>query len=126
MFYQVFKSIDDVLWRDVGCATELDSEQTLWMLLSKYLDDLENEEVECRMAGNASDDFGYVLASTLGEGERKRKMVLTRSFRGLVQKGVASDLAFRKAPLRKGTGTMLAGLESDVGRGPNRHEGARV
>lgn len=42
MFEQTFKNIDDVLWKEAGCATELDyAEQTSWMLFLKYLDDLE-------------------------------------------------------------------------------------
>ena len=33
MFEQTFKNIDDVLWKEAGCTTELDyTEQTLWML----------------------------------------------------------------------------------------------
>jgi hypothetical protein len=32
MFHQVFKNIDDVLWKEAGCTTELDyTEQTSWM-----------------------------------------------------------------------------------------------
>src|SRR2546430_3992349 len=43
MFQQAFKNIDDVLWKEAGCATELDyTEQTSWMLFLKYLDDLED------------------------------------------------------------------------------------
>jgi len=42
MFEQTFKNIDDVLWKEAGCATELDyAEQTSWLLFLKYLDDLE-------------------------------------------------------------------------------------
>ena len=42
MFEQTFKSIDDVLWKEAGCTTELDyTEKTSWMLFLKYLDDLE-------------------------------------------------------------------------------------
>ncbi|HEV3374600.1 MAG TPA: N-6 DNA methylase [Candidatus Acidoferrum sp.] len=42
MFEQTFKNIDDVLWKEDGCATELDyTEQTSWILFLKYLDDLE-------------------------------------------------------------------------------------
>jgi len=42
MFEQTFKNIDDVLWKEAGCATELDyTEQTSWILFLKYLDDLE-------------------------------------------------------------------------------------
>ncbi len=44
MFEQTFKKIDDVLWKEAGCASELDyTEQTSWMLFLKYLDDLEHE-----------------------------------------------------------------------------------
>jgi type I restriction enzyme M protein len=42
MFEQTFKNIDDVLWKEAGCGTELDyAEQTSWILFLKYLDDLE-------------------------------------------------------------------------------------
>ena len=42
MFEQTFKNIDDVLWKEAGCATELDyTEQTSWILFLKYPDDLE-------------------------------------------------------------------------------------
>ena len=42
MFEQTFKNIDDVLWKDAGCGSELDYvEQTSWVLFLKYLDDLE-------------------------------------------------------------------------------------
>ncbi|MCP5230533.1 MAG: N-6 DNA methylase [Zoogloeaceae bacterium] len=44
MFEQTFKNIDDVLWKEAGCTTELDyTEQTSWLLFLKYLDDLEYE-----------------------------------------------------------------------------------
>ena len=44
MFEQTFKNIDDVLWKEAGCTTELDyTEQTSWILFLKYLDDLETE-----------------------------------------------------------------------------------
>jgi type I restriction enzyme M protein len=46
VFEQTFKNIDDVLWKEAGCTTELDyTEQTSWMLFLKYLDDLEREKV---------------------------------------------------------------------------------
>jgi len=45
MFEQTFKNIDDVLWKEAGCTTELDyTEQTSWLLFLKYLDDLELEK----------------------------------------------------------------------------------
>lgn len=44
MFEQTFRNIDDVLWKEAGCTTELDYvEQTSWLLFLKYLDDLELE-----------------------------------------------------------------------------------
>ena len=44
MFEQTFKNIDDILWKEAGCTTELDyTEQTSWMLFLKYLDDLDRE-----------------------------------------------------------------------------------
>src|ERR1700676_5007536 len=45
MFEQAFKNIDDVLWKEAGCTTELDyTEQTSWLLFLKYLDDLEEDK----------------------------------------------------------------------------------
>lgn len=44
MFEQVFKNVDDILWKDAGCSSELDYvEQTSWVLFLKYLDDLEKD-----------------------------------------------------------------------------------
>ena len=55
MFEQTFKNIDDVLWKEAGCTTELDyTEQTSWMLFLKYLDDLEHERaMEAELVGKA-------------------------------------------------------------------------
>jgi len=56
VFEQTFKSIDDVLWKDAGCSSELDyTEQTSWMLFLKYLDDLEEE----RKLAAALDEVEY-------------------------------------------------------------------
>jgi type I restriction enzyme M protein len=45
MFEQAFKNIDDVLWKEAGCTTELDyTEQASWLLFLKYLDDLEQDK----------------------------------------------------------------------------------
>ncbi|HYN77166.1 MAG TPA: N-6 DNA methylase [Lamprocystis sp. (in: g-proteobacteria)] len=45
LFEQAFKNIDDVLWKEAGCTTELDyTEQASWLLFLKYLDDLEHEK----------------------------------------------------------------------------------
>ena len=53
MFKQTFKNIDDVLWKEAGCTTELDyTEQTSWILFLKYLDDLEHaREMEAELEG---------------------------------------------------------------------------
>ena len=45
MFEQAFKNIDDVLWKEAGCSSELDyTEQTSWLLFLKYLDGLEQDK----------------------------------------------------------------------------------
>jgi len=53
MFEQAFKNIDDVLWKDAGCTSELDyTEQTSWLLFLKYLDGLEQDKaVEAALHG---------------------------------------------------------------------------
>jgi type I restriction enzyme M protein len=53
MFEQTFKNIDDVLWKEAGCTTELDyTEQTSWILFLKYLDDLEHgRAMEAELSG---------------------------------------------------------------------------
>ena len=44
MFEQVFKTLDDIMFQEPGCNSELDyAEQSSWMLFLKYLDDMENE-----------------------------------------------------------------------------------
>ena len=45
MFEQAFRNIDDALWKESGCTTELDyTEQTSWLLFLKYLDELEQDK----------------------------------------------------------------------------------
>ena len=45
MFEQAFKNIDDVLWKEAGCSSELDyTEQASWLLFLKYLEDLEQDK----------------------------------------------------------------------------------
>ncbi len=57
MFEQTFKNIDDVLWKEAGCSSELDyTEQSSWMLFLKYLDDLEQERaMEAELVGKSYD-----------------------------------------------------------------------
>ncbi|WP_341861805.1 N-6 DNA methylase [Gymnodinialimonas sp. 57CJ19] len=51
MFEQTFKTLDDIMFQEPGCNSELDyAEQSSWMLFLKYLDDLEEErEAEALM-----------------------------------------------------------------------------
>ena len=53
MFEQAFKNIDNVLWKEAGCTTELDyTEQTSWLLFLKYLDGLEQDKAtEAKLEG---------------------------------------------------------------------------
>jgi type I restriction enzyme M protein len=50
---KLLRIIDDVLWKEAGCTTELDyTEQTSWLLFLKYLDDLEQERsLEAELVG---------------------------------------------------------------------------
>jgi type I restriction enzyme M protein len=60
MFEQAFKNIDDVLWKEAGCTTELDyTEQTSWLLFLKYLDGLEEDKAtEAKVEGKT---YNYIL-----------------------------------------------------------------
>ena len=60
MFEQTFKNIDDTLWKDAGCSSELDyTEQSSWMLFLKYLDDLEyTKSQEAELLGKA---YQYII-----------------------------------------------------------------
>jgi len=60
MFEQAFKNIDDVLWKEAGCGSELDyAEQTSWLLFLKYLDGLEQDKsMEAELEGKA---YGFIL-----------------------------------------------------------------
>ncbi len=55
MFENTFRNIDDILWKEAGCTTELDyTEQTSWILFLKYLDDLEGERrMEATLRGKS-------------------------------------------------------------------------
>ena len=45
MYETIFRNIDDILWKDAGCSSELDYiEQTSWILFLKYLDDFESDK----------------------------------------------------------------------------------
>jgi type I restriction enzyme M protein len=60
MFEQAFKNIDDVLWKEAGCTTELDyTEQASWLLFLKYLDGLETEKA--LLAQLEGKKYSYIL-----------------------------------------------------------------
>jgi len=60
MFEQAFKNIDDVLWKEAGCTTELDyTEQASWLLFLKYLDGLEQDKAT--EAELSSKKYSYIL-----------------------------------------------------------------
>ena len=60
MFEQAFKNIDDVLWKEAGCTTELDyTEQTSWLLFLKYLDGLEQDRAD--QAALEGKKYSYIL-----------------------------------------------------------------
>jgi len=60
IFEQTFKNIDDVLWKEAGCSSELDyTEQTSWLLFLKYLDDLEADRaMEAELVGK---EYSYII-----------------------------------------------------------------
>jgi len=60
MFEQAFTNIDNALWKDAGCDSELDYiEQTSWVLFLKYLNDLEQEKAdEAELQGQ---EYEYIL-----------------------------------------------------------------
>jgi type I restriction enzyme M protein len=60
MFEQAFRNIDDVLWKEAGCTTELDyTEQTSWLLFLKYLDGLEQDRAD--VAAMEGRRYAYIL-----------------------------------------------------------------
>lgn len=61
MFEQAFRNIDDVLWKEAGCTTELDyTEQTSWLLFLKYLDGLEQDRAD--VAALSGKEYTYILS----------------------------------------------------------------
>jgi len=60
LFAQTFKNIDDHLWKDAGCSSELDYiEQTSWILFLKYLDDLEKtRQMNAELIGQS---YTYII-----------------------------------------------------------------
>lgn len=66
MYEAAFKNINDTLWKDAGCSSELDYiEQTSGILFLKYLDDYETDKANSALlSGEAytsilSDEFRW-------------------------------------------------------------------
>ena len=100
MFEQAFKNIDDVLWKEAGCTTELDyTEQTSWLLFLKYLDDLEQDKsTEAALQGKK---YSYMLDEPYRKGKGSHQHAL--------QQQAASLSGLRSGPLcprrRRGVGS---------------------
>ena len=62
-FEQAFRRLDDALWKEAGCTTELYyTEQSSWMLFLKYLNDLETERaLKAELAGKS---YSYIIDDT--------------------------------------------------------------
>ena len=59
MFEQVFRNVDDVLWKEAGCTTELDyTEQTSWLLFLHILMGWSRPTVEAQLEGKK---HSYIL-----------------------------------------------------------------
>jgi len=60
MFEQTFKNIDDALWKDQGCDSELDYiGQTSWIMFLRYLDELElDKSDEAQLKG---EEYTFIL-----------------------------------------------------------------
>lgn len=55
MYEAAFRNIDDTLWKDAGCSSELDYiEQTSWVLFLKYLDDYEADKATAALLNGES------------------------------------------------------------------------
>ena len=103
MFEQAFKNIDDVLWKEAGCTTELDyTEQTSWLLFLKYLDGL--EEDKAAEAALERKKYVYILdapyrwdtwAAPKGKDGSRFRPIPLRQRRG---RGVGPDEAQPTAP----------------------------
>lgn len=87
MFEQAFKNIDDVLWKEAGCASELDyTEQTSWLLFLKFLDGLEQDKaMEAELLPEFFKDEAELRALWSLPDTRKKML------EGLAEKGFGTD-----------------------------------
>ena len=88
-YENTFKAIDQILWKEQGCGSELDYlEQKSWMLFLKYLDDLETErEDEAELEGKI----------IVGEFANKPHAELTDNIKALAEENSDKPLAIKSA-----------------------------
>jgi len=98
MFEQTFKNIDDVLWKEAGCTTELDyTEQTSWLLFLKYLDNLEQERaLETQLLGksyqwgNLTTKQLEILQKDTFTGKEKKSLAYVIAIMNMILHGIAA------------------------------------
>ena len=122
MFEQAFKNVDDVLWKEAGCTTELDyTEQTSWLLFLKYLDGLEEDKVseaalegKKNMAAQLSDADRYEIpvAVILGEEELLQGEVAVKDL--IAGKASREDIEDHDAYREAGRNTQVTIKREDM------------
>ena len=71
MYEAAFKNIDDTLWKDAGCSSELDYiEQTSWILFLKYLAEYEI----------------YLLSTSVSRKKKLAKTAIANAAKGIFHK----------------------------------------
>ena len=93
MFEQTFKNIDDILWKDSGCSTELDyAEQSSWILFLKWLDDYEKDkETKAKLekgnitfTGTNQHGYWFNWNDKYGQGNLQLREYTDGSLRGVI------------------------------------------
>jgi type I restriction enzyme M protein len=138
MFEQTFKNIDDILWKEAGCQSELDYvEQTSWVIFLKYLDDLETER--CTKAELVGKDYAYIIKSKYcwdawaapkdAQGKIDHKKALTGDdLKDFVNKELFPYLIRFKAEAESATtidykiGEIFSGITNKISSGYNLRE----
>ena len=121
MFEQAFKNIDDVLWKEAGCTTELDyTEQTSWLLFLKYLDDLEQDK-RTKPSWRARNTPSFSKALSLGDLGRAQG----QGRQARPQQGADRRRPARLRQRRSSSPTCTASSRRPAGRTPSSTRSAR-
>jgi type I restriction enzyme M protein len=120
MFLQTFKNIDDILWKEAGCQSELDYvEQTSWILFLKYLDDLERERrTKAELAGKTYEeiiDKKYRWESWAAPKSKEGKLDHNKALTGDDLKDFVNDKLFPYLSKFKSTAESAGTLEYKIG-----------